>query len=79
MSDTTPAGQDAGDTDSTDAPVDQVDIGGSATPLGDESTGGQAARDALGIDPSDARYATGEVPDNSTGESTHADVVGDEG
>ena len=31
--------------------TEPVDIGGSNTPLGDESTGGQAAREALGVAP----------------------------
>ena len=48
-----------------------------ATPFGDESTEGDAAREALGIDP--AKYRDGDVlPDNSTGEATRAEVLGDD-
>ena len=65
------------DAASTAAPTGIADLPGntSDTPLGDMSTGGEAAREALGVDPSDNRF--GDVPDNSTGESTRAEVLGD--
>ena len=55
-------------------PVGDMDRSGLDTPLGDESTGGDAAREALGVDPREA--GGGEVPDRSTGESTHDEVAG---
>ena len=68
------AAQDAGQTTGPTGTSD-LDRAGSETPLGDESTGGEAAREALGVDPSSAGQ---EVPDNSTGESTRAEVLGDD-
>jgi hypothetical protein len=58
--------------------TEDLDRSGSSTPLGDESTGGEAAREALGVDP-DSVGAGGEIPDNSTGEATRDEVVGDGG
>lgn len=43
---------------------------------GDLSTGGEAARQAVGVDPAQSR---GQVPDGSTGESTRERVVDDNG
>jgi hypothetical protein len=54
-----------------------VEASGRVTPFGDESTDGDAAREALGIDP-DKYRPTDTLPDNSTGEATHAEVVADE-
>lgn len=44
--------------------VEDMPRSGTDTPLGDESTGGEAARQALGVDPD---QSGGEVPDRSTG------------
>ncbi|NHC44492.1 hypothetical protein [Motilibacter aurantiacus] len=66
------------DAGSTAAPTGIADLDRSTsdTPLGDMSTGGEAAREAIGVDPSDNRF--GQVPDNSTGEATRAEVLGDQ-
>ncbi|NHC13698.1 hypothetical protein [Motilibacter deserti] len=66
------------DAGSTAAPtgISDLERNTSDTPLGDLSTGGEAARQALGVDPADNRF--GEVPDNSTGEATRAEVLGDQ-
>ncbi|GAA2387834.1 hypothetical protein GCM10010420_08670 [Streptomyces glaucosporus] len=48
----------------------------SGADLGDRGTGGEAAREAIGADPS---KSGGEVEDRSTGESTREETLGDEG
>ncbi len=54
-------------------PLAEMDRNGLDTPLGDVSTGGDAAREALGVDP---RETSGqEIPDRSTGEATRDDVA----
>ncbi|MDP9425778.1 MAG: hypothetical protein M3P37_06995 [Actinomycetota bacterium] len=59
------------DADGGTRPVADMDRNGLDTPLGDLSTGGDAARQALGVDP---RETSGqEIPDRSTGESSRAD------
>ncbi len=53
-------------------PIGEMDRNGLATPLGDLSTGGDAARQALGVDP---RESSGqEIPDRSTGEGSREDL-----
>jgi hypothetical protein len=56
-------------------PLEEMDR--SDTSLGDRSTEGEAARQAVGVDP--AQQDGGVVEDRSTGESTRADVAGDQG
>ncbi len=59
------------DADGGTRPVADMERTGLDTPLGDLSTGGDAARQALGVDP---RETSGqEIPDRSTGESSRAD------
>ncbi|GAB2446104.1 hypothetical protein [Streptosporangium sandarakinum] len=48
---------------------------GTRAPLGDESTGGEAAREAIGAEPGES----GEVEDRSTGEASREEVTGDQG
>lgn len=55
-------------------PLDELDRSGTDQATGDLSTGGDAAREALGVDPREA--AGGEIPDRSTGEATHDEVAG---
>ncbi len=54
-------------------PLSEMDRNGQDTPLGDLSTGGDAARQALGVDPRET--SGGEIPDRSTGEGTRDDVA----
>ena len=63
------------DASSTGSPTGTGDLdrSGTSTPLGDLSTGGDAAREAIGVNPS---TAGDEVPDRSTGESTREQVLG---
>ena len=68
MSDSTPQG--TGGT----RPLDDMDR--ADTSVGDLSTGGEAAREAIGVDPA---TAGDEVDDRSTGEATRDQVVGDAG
>ena len=55
-------------------PLPLEDMDRSDTSVGDLSTGGEAARQALGVDPATAGDT---VDDRSTGESTRDEVVGD--
>ncbi|MDG9701888.1 hypothetical protein [Streptomyces sp. DH37] len=48
----------------------------SGADLGDRSTGGEAAREAIGADPAESG---GEVEDRSTGKSTREETFGDGG
>lgn len=54
-------------------PLEQMDR--SDASLGDRSTGGQAAEQALGVDPE--RQGGGEIEDRSTGEATRENGLGD--
>ncbi|MTE18819.1 hypothetical protein F0L17_06655 [Streptomyces sp. TRM43335] len=47
----------------------------SGADLGDRSTGGEAAREAIGADPAESG---GETKDRSTGKSTRKEMFGDE-
>ncbi|MDP9434901.1 MAG: hypothetical protein M3P93_06790 [Actinomycetota bacterium] len=58
-------------------PLSDMDRSGTDTPLGDLSTGGDAARQALGVDPRET--SGGEIPDRSTGEATRDEVTGSGG
>ncbi|MEE1939852.1 hypothetical protein V1L54_10605 [Streptomyces sp. TRM 70361] len=68
--DTSPRQRDTGNVRGTEG------MPRSGADLGDRSTGGEAAREAIGADPAESG---GEVADRSTGESTRRETLGDEG